>query len=304
MSGERLTRLDASFLQGENESAPMNVGGVDVFAGPAPSTEQFTEHLERRLHLLPRFRQRIASVPLGLGRPRWTDDTKFRLSYHLRHTALPAPGGADQLSTLFARILEQPLDRGRPLWEMWLVEGLEGGRFAVLHKFHHTLVDGIASVSVIQTIFDSQREPQATPAPRAWEPRRGPSRVRLLAGAAAERAVPPELVSSLGTLVRHPMEAAGRTAGALAGLGPVVGRGALRFAPRGPYNRKVGPTGALPGRARPSMTSRRSRTPSTARSTTSCSPRWRECSPRTCARAGRRARASSSRSSCRWRYGA
>ncbi|MBA3371107.1 MAG: hypothetical protein H0T96_06595 [Thermoleophilaceae bacterium] len=158
--------------------------------------------------------------------------------------------------------------------EMWLVEGLEGGRFAVLHKFHHTLVDGIASVNVIQTIFDE------------------------------ERAVPPELVSSLGTLVRNPKEAAGRTAGALAGLGTVVGRGALRFAPRGPYNRKVGPTGALPGRARPSMTSRRSRTPSTARSTTSCSPRWRECSPRTCARAGRRARASSSRSSCRWRYGA
>ncbi len=241
MSGERLTALDASFLQGENESAPMNVGGVDVFAGPAPSIEQFTEHLERRLHLLPRFRQRIASVPLGLGRPRWTDDTKFRLSYHLRHTALPAPGDAEQLSTLFARILEQPLDRGRPLWELWLVEGLEGGRFAVLHKFHHALVDGIASVSVIQTIFDSERDPQTKPEPRAWKPRRGPSRARLLASAAAERAVPPELVSSLGTLVRNPKEAAGRTAGALAGLGAVVGRGALRFAPRGPYNRKVGP---------------------------------------------------------------
>jgi hypothetical protein len=127
MSGERLTRLDASFLQGENESAPMNVGGVDVFAGPAPSTEQFTEHLERRLHLLPRFRQRIASVPLGPGRPRWTDDTKVRLSYHLRHNALPAPGGAEQLSTLFARILEQPLDRGRPLWRCGLWRASRAG---------------------------------------------------------------------------------------------------------------------------------------------------------------------------------
>ena len=241
MSGERLTALDASFLQGENESAPMNVGGVDIFAGPAPSIEEFSEHLERRLHLLPRFRQRLATVPLGLGRPRWTDDTRFRLSYHVRHTALPAPGGLEQLQAMFGRILERPLDRGRPLWEVWLVEGLEGGRFAVLHKFHHTLVDGMASVAVIQTIFDSEPEPASSPGPRSWKPRRGPSRASLLAGAAAERAVPPELVSSVGTLVRHPQKAAMRTAGALAGLGTVVGRGALRFAPRGPYNRKVGP---------------------------------------------------------------
>jgi WS/DGAT/MGAT family acyltransferase len=241
MPTERLSALDASFLTGENESAPMNVGGVDVFSGPAPSIEEFTEHVEGRLHLLPRFRQRIASVPLGLGRPRWTDDTKFRLSYHLRHTALPAPGGVEQLATLFARILEQPLDRARPLWELWLVEGLEGGRFAVLHKFHHTLVDGIASVSVMQTLFDAERDPQGQPEPRTWAPQRGPSRARLIAGAAAERAAPPELIDSLGTLVRQPRKAAERTAGAVAGLGTVVGRGALRFAPRGPYNRKVGP---------------------------------------------------------------
>jgi len=241
MSGERLTALDASFLTGENESAPMNVGGVDVFAGPAPSMEEFSEHIDRRLHLLPRFRQRIASVPLGLGRPSWTDDTRFRLSYHLRHSALPAPGNLEQIQTMFARILEQPLDRGRPLWEIWLVEGLEGGRFAVLHKFHHTLVDGIASVAVTQTLFDEEAKPESAPEPRSWKPRRGPSRARLLVGAAAERAVPPELVSSLGSFVRHPQKAAVRTAGAVAGLGTVVGRGALRFAPRGPYNRKVGP---------------------------------------------------------------
>ena len=241
MSDERLSALDASFLQGENESAPMNVGGVDVFAGPPPSIEDFAAHIEGRLHLLPRFRQRIASVPLGLGRPSWTDDTRFRLSYHLRHTALPAPGGPEQLQTLFARILEQPLDRGRPLWEMWLVEGLEGGRFAVLHKFHHTLVDGIASVDVLQTILDSEPDAESESEPRTWKPQRGPSRVSLLAGAVAERAAPPELVSSLSALARHPRRTAGQTAGALAGLGTVVGRGALRFAPRGPYNRKVGP---------------------------------------------------------------
>ncbi len=240
MSDERLSALDASFLQGENESAPMNVGGVDLFAGPALSFREFSEHVEGRLHLLPRFRQRLAEVPLGLGRPRWVDDTSFRLSYHLRHTALPEPGRPDQLQALFGRILEQPLDRRRPLWELWLVEGLEGDRFAVLHKFHHALVDGIASVDVMETLFDTEPEPDEAPEPRTWEPRRGPTRARLLAEAAAERAVPPEIVRSLGNAVRSPRRAAGRTAGALAGLG-AVGWRALKLAPRGPYNRKVGP---------------------------------------------------------------
>lgn len=240
MAGERLTPLDASFLQGENESAPMNVGGADVFSGPPPTYEEFRNHVESRIHQLPRFRQRVAAVPFGLGRPRWVDDTKFRLAYHLRHTALPRPGSAEQLQTLSARILEQPLDRGRPLWELWLVEGLQGGRFAVLHKFHHTLVDGIASVDVIQTLFDSEPEPSAAAEPRAWRPRRAPSRARLLAGAVAERAMPPKAVRSVGTLVRSPRRAAGATARTLAGIS-ALGRTALRLSPRGPYNRPVGP---------------------------------------------------------------
>ncbi len=133
----------------------MCVAGVDVFAGPAPSYDEVLSELERRLKGLPHFRRHRVNVPLGLGRPRWADDERFRLSYHLRHVALPAPGSAEQLQNLFGLVMGQPIDHERPPWEMWMAEGLEGGRFALLHKMHHALVDGIASVKVLEALLDS-----------------------------------------------------------------------------------------------------------------------------------------------------
>lgn len=239
-NSERLTPLDASFLFGEDESGLLSVGGIDLCAGPAPSYDEFAGLIERRLHLLPRYRQRLAIVPLGLAQPRWVDDTHFRLDYHLRHTALPAPGDAEQLQRLTSRIFEQALDRSRPLWELWLVEGIEGGRFALIHKMHHAIVDGIASVDVLNTIFDSDPDAGDGPAKKPWEPEPGPSGVRLLAEGALERAAPPEVVRSVVSAVRSPRQAVTRAAGTVAGIGAAA-RAALSPAPPTPYNAPVGP---------------------------------------------------------------
>ena len=239
-NSERLTALDASFLFGEDELGLLSVGGIDLCSGPAPSYDEFAGLVERRLHLLPRYRQRLAMVPLGLAQPRWVDDTHFRLDYHLRHTALPAPGDAEQLQRLTSRIFEQALDRSRPLWELWLVEGIEGGRFALIHKMHHAIVDGIASVDVLNTIFDSDPDAGDGPAKKPWEPEPGPSGVRLLAEGALERAAPPEVIRSVVSAVRSPRQAVTRAAGTVAGIGAAA-RAALSPAPPTPYNAPVGP---------------------------------------------------------------
>src|SRR6185436_13663332 len=118
-----------------------------VFDGPAPAYDDLVAHLVSRLDLVPRYRQRLAFVPLGQGRPVWVDDPHFNLRYHVRHTALPEPGTEEQLKLLAGRVFSQRLDRDKPLWEMWVVEGLDGGdRFAVLSKTHHALVDGVSGV--------------------------------------------------------------------------------------------------------------------------------------------------------------
>src|SRR3954466_15434146 len=162
MSNDRLTGLDASFLHLEDESAHMHVAAVMTFDGPPPPRAEagrghgarhpppppvgeLAEGIGSRLPLVPRYRQKLAFVPFGQGRPRWVDDPHFNLSYHVRHTALPEPGGEEQLKRLAGRLFSQRLDRDKPLWEMWVVEGLEGGdRFAVLSKTHHALVDGVS----------------------------------------------------------------------------------------------------------------------------------------------------------------
>ena len=124
--------------------------------------------MERRLHLVPRYRQRLASVPLGQGRPKWVDDPHLNLEYHVRATALPPPGTEEQLRALAGRVFSQPLDRDKPLWELWLAEGLEGGRFALLSKTHHALVDGVSGVDIVTVLFDTLA--------RACRPRRpGPA---------------------------------------------------------------------------------------------------------------------------------
>src|SRR4051795_9103083 len=151
---DRLTPVDASFLHQERQSSHMHVGAVLLFEGPAPSYDDMLEQIESRLHLVPRYRQKLAFPPLESGRPLWVDDPSFNLEYHVRDTALPQPGSEAQLRALAARVHSQALDRSKPLWEMWLVQGLEGGRFALITKTHHALVDGVAGVDLATVLFD------------------------------------------------------------------------------------------------------------------------------------------------------
>src|ERR671921_325541 len=147
--GDRLTAVDASFLAQEGPASHMHVGAVLIFEGPAPAFEDFADHVRGRLHLTPRYRQKLAFPPLESGRPLWVDDPNFNLEYHLRHTGLPEPGTEAQLRALAARIHSQQLDRTKPLWEVWLVQGLEDGRVALISKTPHALVDGLEGVAEV-----------------------------------------------------------------------------------------------------------------------------------------------------------
>ncbi len=148
----------------------MHVASLAIFEGPAPSHEEFQAHIASRLHLVPRFRQKLHFVPLGQGRPVWVDDPHLNLDYHVRHTALPSPGTERQLRTLAARIFSQRLDRTKPVWELWLVDGVRGGRFAVIGKSHHCLVDGVSGVDITTVLFDLERQPRRDGEPEPWVP--------------------------------------------------------------------------------------------------------------------------------------
>src|ERR671926_532012 len=177
--GDRLSAIDASFLAQERANSHMHVGAVLIFEGPAPAYDDFLGHIRSRLHLVPRYRQKLAFPPLETGRPVWVDDKSFNLVYHVRHTALPAPGSEAQLRALAARIHSQQLDRSRPLWETWLVQGLEGNRFALISKTHHALVDGVSGVDLATVLFDlSPVPPERTDVPE-WAPRPEPSQAQL-----------------------------------------------------------------------------------------------------------------------------
>jgi WS/DGAT/MGAT family acyltransferase len=177
---DRLSAVDASFLLQEGESTHMHIGGVATFEGPPPSYDEFREHIRLRLSLVPRYRQKIVGSPLGVSRPMWIDDPSFNLDYHVRHTALPAPGGEDELLSLTSRIFSQSLDRHKPLWEMWLVQNYEDNRFALITKTHHCLVDGVSGMDLMTMLFDM------TPVPREvgddnWIPQPEPSTADLAA---------------------------------------------------------------------------------------------------------------------------
>jgi len=244
---DRLTALDASFLHLETGGSHMHVAAVLVFAGTAPTHEALMAGVESRLHLVPRYRQRLAHVPLGQGRPVWVDDPHFNIAYHVRHSALPVPGGARELRNLAGRLFAQPLDRTKPLWEMVLIERIrdEDGerRFAIINKTHHSLVDGIAGVDIMSTLFDLTPDAEPPPAPQVpWAPRPTPTGPELLAEALLERAtVPREAARGLRALSRAPREIAGRAAEQLTGLGALAFAGAGSPAPPSPLNVQIGP---------------------------------------------------------------
>src|SRR5919206_2449110 len=187
---ERMSATDAGFFYAEGGNTPMHVGSVCVFEGPAPSYGDLVRLLLGKLPQVPRYRQRVRTVPLGLGRPMWVDDEHFQILYHVRHTAVPRPGGAEQLRNLAGRVLGQRLDMTKPLWEAWLVEGLEEGRWALISKVHHCMVDGIAGTDLMQVIFDLS--PNAThEEPRPWTAQRDPSSLELMAGAVQDTVTHP-----------------------------------------------------------------------------------------------------------------
>ncbi len=240
MSSDRLSGLDSSFLHLERGPAHMHVASTTVFEGPTPDYEEFCEHISARLHLVPRFRQKLRFVPLGQGRPKWVDDPQFNLEYHVRHTALPSPGSEEQLRILAARVFSQRLDRSKPLWEMWLVDGVEGDRCAIIAKTHHCLVDGVSGVDITTVLFDAAPDPEPLAGPQPWVPQPEPSDAQMLAEALVERATQPaEVVRGARAVFRAPRMAAHAVVDGLEAAGAFARAG--MGAPSSPFNVEIGP---------------------------------------------------------------
>ena len=236
---EQLSGLDAMFLYIEERTAHMHVGAVAVFEGRAPAYRDLVALIASKLDRAPRYRQRLSFVPFHLGRPVWIDDENLDLEYHVRHTALPPPGGAEQLKKLAARVFSQRLDRDRPLWEVWLVEGLGDDRFALLSKTHHCMLDGVSGADLATVLLGVDPAETAPAAPAPWTPRPAPGAISRVASAVAGQVTHP-----LG-LVRgafQPSSPARRVLLELGGgLKPLLGLSRLGRAPASSLNRPIGP---------------------------------------------------------------
>jgi diacylglycerol O-acyltransferase / wax synthase len=239
---DRLTATDAGFLHQEGAVSHMHIGALVRAEGPAPAYDDFLDSIRLRLHYVPRYRQRLVHPPAASGRPLWTDDTDFNLEYHVRHTALPAPGSDEQIANLAARVFSQQLDRSKPLWEMWLVEGLADGGFALLSKTHHAMIDGIAGVDLGTVLFDlgpEGRPPEEGLAP--WTPDSEPSPIDLLSAG-----ITGMMKASLGVArkalqsIAQPDRALEDSRIAAEGLGEIVWA-AANPAPPTPLNVEIGP---------------------------------------------------------------
>jgi diacylglycerol O-acyltransferase len=238
---DRLTAVDASFLVQEKQASHMHVGALVIFDGPPPARDEFCAHLGARLRRVPRYRQKLAFPPLEAGRPFWVDDPTFNLDYHVRHTALPKPGSDDQLRELAGRIFSQRLDRSKPLWEVWIVHGLEGGRFALISKTHHALVDGVAGVDIATVLFDLSPVPDEVEGDDGWTPSPEPSDVELVAdGIVGLAKTPFSLAGRAVEALQHPRHTLERLQEAAEGVGEVVWAG-LNPAPDVPLNVAIGP---------------------------------------------------------------
>jgi WS/DGAT/MGAT family acyltransferase len=244
---DRLSTLDASFLYVEEPTTPMHVGSVGVFEAPKGGFDhdRLVDLISERIAFVPRYRQRVRDVPAHLANPVWVDDEHFDIGYHVRRSALPRPGNDEQLFELVARVHSRPLDRTRPLWEMYLVEGLSGQRFAVITKTHHAMVDGIGAVDIGQVILDSSREASRARSRKrsaavVWQPEPEPSWVELIAGAVSDTARrPTAAIDTVRGGLSEVRSAAGRLAGVAGGLF-AAGVTAARPAPGSPLNVVIG----------------------------------------------------------------
>ncbi|MGH2636855.1 MAG: WS/DGAT/MGAT family O-acyltransferase [Actinomycetota bacterium] len=245
MSPERLTALDASFLYLERPAMHMHVAGLAVLD---PSTrrdgrlrfEDVATVMASRLHLAPRFRQKVVAVPFDLGLPLWVDDAEFDLDFHLRRAALPAPGGRRELADYVQRVLSRPLDRTKPLWELYVIEGLEDGHVATLMKVHHAMIDGLSGMHLAAAIYDLSPEPPAIPTPPPWRPEPEPTGRDLLEEAARELATHPARAFStvVENVRRSPAVAALGLGTVMSGVRSILDMGAR---PSSAFDVRIGP---------------------------------------------------------------
>jgi WS/DGAT/MGAT family acyltransferase len=222
---ERLTPLAAAFLDAEDEDrkASLAIGSIAVFAGPAPSFEDFVRAIEGRLPLIPRYRQKLRTVPLDLAPPAWVDDPDFDIRWHVRNTGLPAPGGPAEIGRLMSRVMSQRMDRDRPLWEYWFCEGLAGGRWALLSKLHHSMVDGVSGTDLYRLILDAGPVPNPA-VPDNWLPAPPPSTLAFAAQAAWDLACAPAVgVRAIGAALQSPGRLVRRTGQNAKGLLSMAG---------------------------------------------------------------------------------
>ena len=219
----------------------MHVGAVLIFEGPPPAREDFLAHTDARLHLVPRYRQKLAVPRFEMGRPLWIDDPRFNLEYHVRHTALPSPGGIEQLRQLAGRIFSQRLDRSNPLWETWRVQGLEDNRFALISKTHHALVDGVSGVDLATVLFDMSPVPSEVEPDDDWTPSPEPTQAELIAeGVKGAVRTPLDVGTGLVKRLQDPGGTIRAAREAAEGIGEILWAG-LNPAPETPLNVPIGP---------------------------------------------------------------
>ena len=239
---DRLTALDASFLEQEGPTSHMHVGAVATFENPAPVFDDFLDTIRGRLHLVPRYRQKLALPPMRTGRPVWVDDPNFNIEYHVRRTALPPPGSQEQLLLLASRLFSQQLDRSKPLWEMWIIEGLENDSWALINKTHHAMIDGVSGVDLATVIFDLSPEGTKIDHPaEPWQAASEPGDRDLLAsGALGIARTVIDSVRRATEVVSSPAAVFDQLRDGIEGVGEVAWAG-LNAAPATPLNVEIGP---------------------------------------------------------------
>jgi diacylglycerol O-acyltransferase / wax synthase len=236
---QTMSPLDASFLHIEDAVTHMHIGSVGLFEGPPPAPGEVKQAVAARLAQVPRYRQKVRFVPLALGRPVWVEDPHFNLDYHVRRTALPAPGGHHELRNLVGRVMSQQLDRSKPLWELWVAEGLDDGGWALISKTHHCMVDGVSATDLLSVLLDNEREPEPPP-PDDWQPVPEPSAAQLMAHSLSGRAASPyEATRTALAVARGPRRAAKQAVDAARGI--VNMRSLLSPNPDTTLNGPIGP---------------------------------------------------------------
>lgn len=240
---DRLSTLDNSFLALEEPTTPMHVGSVMVFDAPDEGFDydRLVGIISRRIAYVPRYRQRIRTVPGHLANPVWIDDERFDVTYHVRRSALPRPGGDDQLEELIARIQPRPLDRSRPLWEVYLVEGLADDRFAIITKTHQALVDGVHAVDIAHLILEDSETPSSEGVDHTWRPGREPSQAELIVSAVADTVrTPSQVVETVQSGITDVKATAGRLLGTAGEVASALAQASTSPAPTSPLNTRVG----------------------------------------------------------------